>query len=262
MVAWALSIAGSDPSGGAGIQADLKAFHARGTWGCAVPTLLTVQNPSGVRDVHPVAPELVEAQAEAVLEEILPGAVKTGTLHNAAMVRAVSRVLATRPQVPYVLDPIILSGTGRRMLDDHGVWAMTELLLPRCTLITPNAQEASVLTRRPVRDESEAREAALALQALGARAVLVKGGHLGDADAVDVLFDGAKFETFTHPRLDVARVHGSGCLLSAVITAELAKGATLAAAVRAAKRLLARALERGHRLASGVLLPDPHALAD
>lgn len=261
MAQWALTLAGSDPSGGAGLQADLKAFFARGVHGAAVPTLLTVQNSGGVREVHPLSPELVETQAEAVFDDVPVTGVKTGTLHNASIVRAVARLLNTRPAIPYVLDPVIMSTSGKRVLDDHGVWALVELLLPRCTLVTPNAHEASVLTRRPVRNESEAREAAVAIQALGARAVLIKGGHLDGAESVDLLFDGAAFTRLAGPRLDTGRTHGTGCLLSAVITAELARGVGLHDAVATAKSCLARALAQGHRTLSGVLLPDVHALS-
>jgi hydroxymethylpyrimidine/phosphomethylpyrimidine kinase len=262
MTLWALSIAGSDPSGGAGLQADLKAFFARGVQGAAVPTLITVQSLAGVRSVQPLDPSLVTAQLGAVLQDTTVHAVKTGALHNAPMVRAVAKALNARVEIPYVLDPIIMSGSGHRLLDDHGVWAMTELLLPRCTLVTPNADEASVLTRRPVRTEEEAREAAVAIQALGARAVLIKGGHLEGGDAVDVLFDGAQFHSFTAPRLKLPRLHGTGCLLSAVITAELARGETVWASVFTAKKLMNRAIENAEITSHGVALPDVFSLRD
>ena len=260
MSAWALTVAGSDPSGGAGLQADLKAFTARGVQGAAVPTLITVQNSAGVRAVSPLDAALVGAQLEAVFQDVPVRALKTGTLHGAALVKEVARVLAAHTPVSYVLDPVVMSGSGTRLLDDHGLWTMVEQLLPRTTLITPNADEASLLTRRPVRTEEEAREAAVAIQALGARAVLVKGGHLSEDAAVDVLFDGNGFHTFKVPRLKLPRIHGAGCLLSALITAELAKGPGLLEAVGTARRLLNRALEHGTVMPSGVLLPDVFSL--
>ncbi|MEW5852498.1 MAG: bifunctional hydroxymethylpyrimidine kinase/phosphomethylpyrimidine kinase [Myxococcota bacterium] len=262
MVVTALSIAGSDPSGGAGIQADLKAFFARGVYGCAVPTALTVQTARGVRGTKPVDPGQVANQVDAVLEDAGVRAVKLGMLVNAPIVRAVAKSLARYPDLPVVLDPVITSSSGSRLLDDHGLWAITEVLLPRARLVTPNADEASFLSRMPVRNEAEAREAALAIQALGAQAVLVKGGHLSAGPAADVLFDGVEFHIFESPRLDIPRTHGTGCLLSAVITAELAKGASTFDAVAAAKSAMVRALERGFMAAGNVLLPDPFALAD
>ncbi len=261
MSAWALTIAGSDPSGGAGLQADLKAFTMRGVQGAAVATLITVQNAGGVRAVSPLDAALVGAQLEAVFQDVPVRALKSGTLHSAPVVKEIARVLGAHPPLPYVLDPVVMSGGGTRLLDDHGLWTMVELLLPRTTLITPNADEASVLTRRPVRSEEEAREAAVAIQALGAQAVLVKGGHLAEDAAVDVFFDGHGFHTFKVPRLKIPRIHGAGCLLSAVITAELAKGVPLLDAVTTARRLLNRALERGTVTSSGVVLPDVFALS-
>jgi len=184
-----------------------------------------------------------------------------GVLCNAPIVRAVARSLQRHADVPVVLDPVIMSTSGYRLLDDHGVWAMSETLLPRARLITPNADEASVLSRMPVRSQAEAQQAAVALQALGAQAVLIKGGHIAGATSADVLFDGTAFHVFEAPRLTLGRTHGTGCLLSAVIAAELGKGAGVVDAVRTAKAALLRALERG-TVHGGVLMPDPWALAD
>jgi hydroxymethylpyrimidine/phosphomethylpyrimidine kinase len=159
-----------------------------------------------------------------------------------------------------VLDPVIQSGSGFRLLDDPGVWALIEMLLPRAFLVTPNADEASCLTRLPVRNEEEARRAAMAVQALGAAAVLVKGGHLSGGLASDVLFDGTRFHVFEAPRLSLPRTHGTGCLLSAVIAAELALGRPVLQAVATAKQCVLRALQQGTPAAGGVLLPDVFAL--
>lgn len=258
----ALTVAGSDPSGGAGIQADLQAFAARAVRGGAVITALTVQQSTGVRRVQGVDPELVAEQLAAAVEDLQPNALKTGMLHNAATVKAVHRVLDRHPEIPVVVDPVILSTSGTRLLDDKGVWALAEVLLPRTDLLTPNADEASVLSRMPVRNDEEARKAAVTLQALGARAVLVKGGHLPGGTAHDVLFDGSAFHVFEAPRQRLGHTHGTGCTLSALITAELARGAPLFAAIATAKVLLSSALEHGSDNAAGVRMLDVTRLRD
>lgn len=252
----ALTVAGSDPSGGAGIQADLRAFAARGVHGSAVITALTVQSAAEVRRVVAVDPDVVEQQMECAVADLLPTVVKTGMLHSAPVVQVVARVMARFPDIPLVVDPVIVSTSGTRLLDDRGVWALQDALLPRADLITPNADEACVLSRMPVRNEEEARHAALAIQALGARAVLVKGGHLKEGPAHDVLFDGTGFHVFEAPRQDLGTTHGTGCALSALIAAEMARGVPLVAAVACAKVLLLEALARGHRTPQGILVPD------
>lgn len=235
----ALTIAGSDPSGGAGVQADLKTFHQFGVYGEAVVTLLTVQNSLRVSRVEMVSEELVLAQIDAILADIPPGAAKTGALGTPAMVRAVARA-ASSFAFPLVVDPVMVSKHGAPL--GGGAW---EELLPYAALVTPNLPEAEVLTRA-----SDMREAAERLVGMGARAALVKGGHR-QGDALDVLFDGREFTDFPAPRIDTPHTHGTGCTYSAAITAGLARGLELRDAVARAKRFITAAIRTNPGLGHG-----------
>lgn len=246
----ALTIAGSDPSGGAGLQADLKTFHQLGAYGMSVVTLITVQNTEGVRAVEVLSPTLVLAQLEAVLEDIPPGAIKTGALGSAAVVREVAHRLR-RASTRVVVDPVMISKHGAPLLDPAACDAVRESLLPSADLVTPNTEEAAALTGLPVRTVDEARAAAVALVAMGARAALVKGGHL-EGDAVDVLhLDGQTIE-LRAPRVVTRAGHGTGCTYAAAITALLARGVPIADAVRSAKPWLTAALRAAPGLGRGV----------
>lgn len=249
----ALTIAGSDSSGGAGIQADLKTFAALGVYGASVLTALTAQNTCGVRAVHTPPADFVTAQIGAVLDDLAIGAVKTGMLANAAIVMAVAAALARRPDLPVVVDPVMVATSGDSLLEPDAVAAMTGCLIPRAMLITPNLPEAAALLgARIAGDEAEAEAQARALLALGCRAVLVKGGHRAGREAVDLLAtaDGG-IERIAAPWVETGNTHGTGCTLSAAITALLACGATLGEAVREAKRYLTAALEAGRGLKIG-----------
>lgn len=251
MLPVALTIAGSDPSGGAGIQADLKTFHQHGVYGMAALTLLTVQSTRGVQRVETCAPDLVAAQIRAVLEDIPPGAAKTGALGSAELVRAVAAE-ARSFAFPLVVDPVMISKHGAPLLDDGARDALARELVPLATLLTPNAHEAAALTGREVRTLSEARDAARALLERGARAVLVKGGHI-EGPPVDVLAtrDGDLVE-IEGERIDTPHTHGTGCTYSAAIAAQLARGLALEAAVRASKTWLTEALRSAPGLGGGV----------
>src|SRR5438132_5207815 len=196
----ALTIAGSDPSGGAGIQADLATFAAFGIHGASVVTALTAQNTRGVRAVTPVAAEFVRAQLDAVLDDLAVTAAKTGMLHDATTVAVVAERLGTRPLRHLIVDPVMLSTSGEVLLDSAGVEALRDRLLPLAALVTPNLQEAEVLTGKPVRGLADMREAARALVDLGVRAALVTGGHL-PGEAVDVLHDGRDLHELVAPRI-------------------------------------------------------------
>jgi hydroxymethylpyrimidine/phosphomethylpyrimidine kinase len=247
----AFSIAGSDPSGGAGIQADLKTFHQHGVYGTAAITLLTVQNTAGVSRVEVMPPDLVVEQVRAVLDDVPPGAAKTGALGSAPVVEAVAS-LARDFAFPLVVDPVMMSKHGAPLLDDAAAAALRESLLPHASLVTPNAPEASALTGVEVRDVPSARAAAAALLGLGARAALVKGGHLDERDAVDVLaVDGALHE-LRAPRVDSPHTHGTGCTYAAAIVARLARGEALVDAVAGAKRWLTAALANPPRVGRGI----------
>ena len=238
----ALTIAGSDPSGGAGIQADLRTFAAFGVHGASVVTALTAQDTRRVRAIAEVAPAFVAQQLDAVLDDLEVRAAKTGMLHRARVIDAVVARLRARPLPHLVVDPVMVATSGDPLLEPEGIAALRERLLPLATLVTPNLREAEVLTGRAVTTVAEMREAARALVALGARAALVKGGHLA-GDAVDVLYDGRGFRELGAPRREGRRLHGTGCVLSAAITASLARGNDLAEAVAEAKRHVTRAIE-------------------
>ena len=245
----ALSIAGSDPSGGAGLQADLKTFHQFGVYGAAVVTLITVQNTRRVSRVEHLAADLVTEQIRALVEDIPPHAAKTGALGSRAVVEAVAQE-ARRFSFPLVVDPI-LAGTLGALLGEGAFEALVEHLLPRAFLVTPNLQEASAVLGLPVDGRETMIQAARKMLHLGARNVLVKGGHLA-GDALDILVteDGGVHE-FTAPRIDTRNTHGSGCTYAAAITAELAKGAALTDAVASAKRYVTEAIRSNPRLGHG-----------
>lgn len=253
----ALTIAGSDPSGGAGIQADLKTFHQRGVYGMSVVTLLTVQNTLAVRQVIVLKPREVIAQLEAVLEDIPPQAIKTGALGNAGVVRALARRLK-KVRVPLVIDPVMISKHGAPLMAPGAREIFGRELLPLADLITPNLAEAELLTGVPVRDVPSMKTAAKKLCAMGARAALVKGGHL-QGWAVDVFCAGGRFEFFRSRRVRTRQTHGTGCTFSAAIAAELAKGNGLSAAIKSAKRFITRAIQTAPGLGRGCGPVNHHA---
>lgn len=257
----ALTVAGSDPSGGAGIQADLKTFHRFGVYGEAAVTLLTVQNTESVQEVLPLDPEFVRAQMDAVIDDIPPHAVKTGALGTAGVVRAVAARLAS-VDAPVVVDPVMISKHGTALLDEEARGALRVELLPEAALVTPNVAEAKELSGVEITDVASMREACEAIAGLGPRAVLIKGGHLEADDATDLLFDGEEVSVFRAPRLATKSTHGTGCTLSAAITAALALGEPLGDAVARAKRFLTRALEHAPDLGRGYGPVDHHADID
>ncbi len=253
----ALTIAGSDPSGGAGIQADLKTFHQFGVYGEAVITLLTVQNTVRVSRVEVMPPSLVLEQLAAVIEDIPPGAAKTGALGSADMVEAVA-LAAADFSFPLVVDPVMVSKHGMSLLPAAAVAAIRDMLLPRAFLITPNVPEAEALTGITIRTMEEMGRAACRLRELGARAVLIKGGHL-EGDATDLLFDGTGWHEFPAPRVATPHTHGTGCTYSAAITAGLALRLALPDAVGRAKRFIHQAIRTNPGLGQGSGPVNHHA---
>lgn len=245
----ALTIAGSDPSGGAGIQADLKTFHQRGVYGAAALTLLTVQNTQKVSAVEIISPEMVAAQIEAVLEDIPPAAAKTGALGNEAIVARVAAMARSFP-FPLVVDPVMISKHGHSLMTERACRTLAEQLLPEAFLVTPNLQEAGVLAGMPVHDAASMEEAAVRIAALGVAAVLVKGGHL-EGEAADMLYCKGVITWFRAPRIRSPHTHGTGCTYSACITAELAKGRALMDAVRIAKNFITQAIATAPGLGHG-----------
>jgi len=245
----ALTIAGSDPSGGAGIQADLKTFHRLEAYGEAVITLITVQNTLTVDRIEILSADLVRQQLDAVTSDIPPGAAKTGALGNAAIVATIADAAASF-KWPLVVDPVLFSSKGSPLLDAEGRQAMIDLLLPRAFLLTPNLSEASNLSGISVTDIHAMRRAAEILSTRGPKNVLVKGGHL-QGEAVDVLFCDGRFHEFAASRILTKQTHGTGCTYSAAITAELAKGTALPDAVARAKTFITRAIQWAPGLGSG-----------
>ena len=253
-----LTIAGSDPSGGAGAQADLKTFSALGCYGMAAITAITAQNTRGVSAVFPVAPDAVAAQIDAVLSDIPPDAVKIGMVATPDIARAVAKALARGAARNVVLDPVLAPTQGVTLASAGLGAALLTHLTPLARLVTPNLYEAGALTDTPVARDVDAMTAqARALVAGGARAVLVKGGDLA-GEPVDVLVEGADVRLFRGRRVATHHTHGTGCALSSAIAAELAKGATLVDAIAAAKSWLEQALGAADELALGDGRGPPH----
>lgn len=248
----ALTIAGSDSGGGAGIQADLKTFEHHGVFGMSVVTALTAQNTVGVHDVHTVPPAFVRAQLEAVVGDIGVDAAKTGMLATAAIIEALVAGLEEEPIDRLVVDPVAASKHGDRLLARNAAAALRDRLLPRALVATPNLGEVELLAGVSVGSVDDLEQAAAAFLELGPRWVLVKGGHLPDnEDAVDLLTDGQTTVSIRSERLETTHTHGSGCTLAAAIAAELARGREVVEAVRAAKTYVTGAL-RGLALGAGI----------
>ena len=257
----ALTIAGSDSGGGAGIQADLRTFAAHRVHGTSALTAVTAQNSVGVTAWTALDPALVVAQIEAVATDMPVAAAKTGMLATAAIVTAVAETIGRLRLAPLVVDPVMVAKSGDRLLDAAAERAYVGALVPRATLLTPNLHEAAALLGRRVGDVAAMREAARDLRRLGAGAVLVKGGALA-GEAVDVFFDGDRLVELAAPRVDTPNVHGAGCTLSAAICARLAAGDDLLDAVRGAKAYLTEGLRRSFAVGRGRGIPDHlHPLA-
>ncbi|MCA3735624.1 MAG: bifunctional hydroxymethylpyrimidine kinase/phosphomethylpyrimidine kinase [Phenylobacterium sp.] len=246
-----LIIAGSDSGGGAGLQADLKAVTALGGFAATAVTAVTVQNTLGVSGVHPVPAEIVTAQARAVLDDIGADALKTGMLGDVAMVETVAAILDTVPGIPAVVDPVMTAKGGAALLAKEAMDAVRSLMIPRAWLLTPNAPEAEALTGLPVRTPDDQRRAGEALLALGARAVLMKGGHLEGGRVVDLLITPSGETLFEAGRIDTRHTHGTGCTLASACAAGLAQGLTLEAAVARAWAYVQEAIARAPGLGAG-----------
>jgi hydroxymethylpyrimidine/phosphomethylpyrimidine kinase len=246
-----LTIAGSDPSGGAGIQADLKAFAAQGAYGMAALTALTAQNTLGVSGVHMVPPEFVAAQIAAVLADVRTDAIKIGMIGTAAVAEAVADALADY-EGPILLDPVMVAKGGARLLAAEAVAAVRARLLPIAAVVTPNlAEAADLLDEGPIEDRAGMERAAEALVAAGARAVLLKGGHLTGGESPDLLLEAGRAVWLEAPRLATRNSHGTGCTLAAALAARLGHGERLEEAARGAKAYLAAALAAADALEVG-----------
>jgi hydroxymethylpyrimidine/phosphomethylpyrimidine kinase len=251
MIPIALTIAGSDSGGGAGIQADLKTFQAFGVFGTSAITAITVQNTRGVEGVHLIPLETVRAQVAAVATDLPPAAVKTGMLGSAALVETVAAAIRENGLRHYVLDPVMVATSGHRLLDADAEASLRELLVPMAAVVTPNLDEAAILAGAEVRDVEGMRRAAEGLVRAGAGAGLIKGGHLEADVLVDVLYDGREWREWRRPRIATTSTHGTGCTLSAAITAGLAHGRPLFDAVDQALDYVHRAILEAPGLGAG-----------
>lgn len=247
----ALTIAGSDSGGGAGIQADLKTFQRFGVYGASALTLVTVQNTVGVRAVELLSTGLIVQQIAAVAEDFEVRAAKTGALGSEEIIEAVAAAVLEHGIPNLVVDPVMISKHGDPLLDTGAVETLKARLFPKASLVTPNLHEAAALLGRAVASEEEMREAARAVCDLGAEAALVKGGHLPGGEAVDLLYDGSDFLRLAAPRIETPHTHGTGCTYSAAITALLARGKTLAEAAHEAKEFISRAIARAPGIGHG-----------
>ncbi len=247
----ALTIAGSDSGGGAGIQADLKTFHRFGVFGTSVITAITAQNTLGVTNWMAVSLELITQQIDAVAGDLRPAAIKSGMLADADVVRTVRDGIVRHSLAPYVLDPVMVATSGDPLLAPDAVRAISRELLPLAELVTPNLDEARILTGIDVNDVDEMSEAARILVRQGAQAALVKGGHLSGDEAIDVLAIRDDLHVFRHPRIDTRHTHGTGCTLSSAITAHLALGHSLLESVQLSLDFVHRAIAAAPGLGSG-----------
>jgi len=257
MIPVAMTFAGSDPSGGAGIQADLKTFHQHRAYGTSIITLLTVQNTQAVETVQVLEPDMVIAQLDAVLRDLPPRVAKTGALGNAAIVAALAD-RSTKFSFPLIVDPVMISKHGSRLLDEDASEIIRTKLLPNAYLVTPNLAEAAELAQLEVTDEESMRQAAATIARLGAENVLITGGHLNE-NAVDILLSDGKFSRFSSLRVDTPNTHGTGCVLSAAITARLAGGEELEPAIMGAKAFVTQAIRTNPGLGGGFGPTNMHA---
>jgi hydroxymethylpyrimidine/phosphomethylpyrimidine kinase len=249
-VAKALTIAGSDSGGGAGIQADLKTFMALGVYGTSILTAVTAQNTLGVQGVVELPSDFVAQQFDSVLSDIGAQAAKTGMLSSIPLVQMVSQKIQQYQVRQLVVDPVMVAKGGHPLLREEARRVVAETLLPLALVVTPNLHEASMLAHMEVSDRRGMEEAARRIKALGPMYVLVKGGHL-EHEACDVLFDGRSFRTYTAPKLETICTHGAGCTFSAAIAAELAKGQEVQDAVATAKSFVTRAIAEGFPIGQG-----------
>ena len=253
----ALTIAGSDSCGGAGIQADLKSFQANGVYGMSVITAVTVQNTIGAFGIQDITPEIIEGQINAIFEDIRVDAIKIGMVSKIESIKSIAQSLRKVQDLPkIVLDPVMISKSGFNLLSRDAKDTLVKELFPLAELITPNLPEAEEILGIKIRNIEEMKEAALMLRKLGPKSVLVKGGHLKN-DSTDLLFDGEKFFLLPQERINTNHTHGTGCTLSSAIAANLAKGMTIEESVKLGKKYITCAIEHGFKLGNGVGPTNP-----
>lgn len=246
-----LTIAGTDPTGGAGIQADLKTFQEREVYGMSVVTSIVAQNTMGVQDVEHLSAKFIKKQIDSVITDIIPDVIKTGMIATSEMMDVIAEAIE-KHSIPYVIDPVMVAKSGDHLMDVNSKQTMIDRLLPLATVVTPNVPEAEVLLDETIDSITDAEDAAKRIvHELGANAAVVKGGHHFDNEAVDVLYDGAETHRFPTARIDTKHTHGTGCTYSAVIAAELAKGNSVFDAVKTAKLFITDAIHYSLKLGKG-----------
>ncbi len=252
MTAIAVTVAGSDSGGGAGIQADLKTFSALGVYGASVITALTAQNTIGVQGIHDVPPDFIRLQIDSVFSDLAVGAVKIGMLSQSAVIEAVAEGLERHGTTRIVLDPVMVAASGDRLLAPEAVETLRQTLIPKALIVTPNLPEAAAILDEPLAgDERTMQRQAEQILALGAKSVLIKGGHGTGAESTDILVDASGMRRFPAPRLETLHTHGTGCTLSSAIAAGLAKGLSVADAVSAGKTFITAAIRASEQLVVG-----------
>ena len=248
----ALTIAGSDSCGGAGIQADIKSFSANGVYGMSVITAVTAQNSTGVYGIQDISPEIIKSQIKVLFDDIHIDAVKIGMVSKIESIKAIAEALKEVNNLPQiVLDPVMVSKSGFKLLSEDAKDTLIEQLFPLSTLITPNLPEAEEILNVKIKTLEDMKEAALKLKNLGPKYILIKGGHL-EGDATDILFDGKDFTYFKQERINTKNTHGTGCTLSSAIAANLAKGFSIDEAVKVAKVYITNAIENSFPIGNGV----------
>jgi len=251
MLKTALTIAGSDSSGGAGVQADLKTFAANGIYGMSVITAITAQNTCGVINIRELDDEIIRDQIDAVYTDIKVDAVKIGMLASSGIIRVVADRLQHHKAVNVVVDTVMVSKSGSHLLKKEAIHTLQDYLIPQALIVTPNLYEASELVGFPVENQEDMKKAAIVIKEMGPKYVLVKGGHL-EGSACDLFFDGARFAVFSNERINNVHTHGTGCTFSSAIAAGLAKGLPIENAVNEAKKFITMAITYGFELGKGV----------
>jgi hydroxymethylpyrimidine/phosphomethylpyrimidine kinase len=247
----ALTIAGSDSGGGAGIQADLKTFQELRVFGMSAITAVTAQNTLGVQGVYPISLEAIKAQIASIAEDLAPQAVKTGMLFNSDVIEVVAEAIIKYQWNNVIVDPVMIAKGGSPLLQKEAIKALRERLIPLSTVLTPNIPEAEVITEMKIDSLSKRKEAAKAIIELGAKSVVIKGGHDESDAAVDLFYDGSTFDTFSKPRVKTSNTHGTGCTFSAAITAQLAKGHALNESILVAKSFIHEAIKHDLKIGEG-----------
>ncbi|WP_442590912.1 bifunctional hydroxymethylpyrimidine kinase/phosphomethylpyrimidine kinase [Pedobacter sp. AW31-3R] len=246
-----MTIAGSDSGGGAGIQADIKAIAALGCFATSAITAVTVQNTLGVTAIHSIPPIIVKGQIVAILTDIEPLAIKIGMVHTLELVETITAVLRLYPEIPVVLDPVMVATSGDKLIENNTVTGLITHLFPLSALVTPNLDEATILAGMPVHTLEDMKIAGRKILALGCKAVLLKGGHLEGNKLTSIYFEGDTMQEFHYDRIDTNNTHGSGCTLSSAIAACLAQGMALADAVYAAQEYVNEAIVQGSDVQTG-----------